>query len=131
MSHERKGLSGSKIFSASAAFFCLGILPVLITHSFLFTILSITAAVVAIAGGWRVERNPTDGIALLWLALGITLALGLAGIFSVGVIFILSGIMILMAISAAPNPNGHTWFGFKFILPEIVSFVATLALIFR
>jgi hypothetical protein len=126
---ERQSPSDSKIFSASAAFFCLGILPLLITYSpIVFTVLSLTAAGLAVAGGWTLEADSTNGIALLWTALGVVLALGLVGIFSVGLAYIFAGIMILMAISAAPNPNGHSWFGLKFILPEIVSFAVALAL---
>jgi hypothetical protein len=111
---------------------CLGILPLLITYSpLVFTLLSILAAGFAIAGGWTIEANPTNGLALLWTGCGVALALGLIGIFSFGIIYIFAGITILMAISAAPNPNGHSWFGFKFILPEIISFAATWALAFR
>jgi hypothetical protein len=128
----RQRPSGRKILSASAAFLCLGILPLLITFSpLVFTLLSIIAAGFAMAGGWTIEANPTNGIALLWTACGVALALGLIGIFSFGLIYIFAGILILMAISAAPNPNGHSWFGIKFILPEIVSFAATLALVLR
>ena len=124
--------SGSKIFCASAAFLCLGILPLFITYSpRIFTLLSIMAAGFVIAGGWAIEANPTNGITLLWTAFGVALALGLIGIFSFGLIYVVAGIMILMAISAAPNPTGHSWFDFKFILPEIVSFAATLALVLR
>jgi hypothetical protein len=130
--HGRQRPSGSKVFSASAAFFCLGILPLLIAQSpFIFTLLSITTAGLAIAGGWALETNPTNGIALLWTAFGVAFALSLIGIFSFGIIYLFAAIMILMAISAAPNPNGHSWFGFKFILPEIVSFAATLAVVLR
>ena len=129
--HAHVRPSGSKLFSASAAFICLGIFPILAIHSLLATLFSVTAAGIALAGGWRVERNPTDGIALLLAAFGITLALGLGGILSVGLIFIFAGMLILLAISTSPNPNGHSWFGLKFILPETVAFAATLALIFR
>jgi hypothetical protein len=94
-----------------------------------FLALSWLAAFFSFIAGRHVDREPGLGIVLLWTGVGIALALGLAGIFSVGLIYIITAVLMLLAIRAAPNPTGPSYFGLKYILPEVVSFCGSLWLI--
>ncbi len=93
--------------------------------------MAVVAAVIALSGGIKISARPDQGIVLLWTGFGIELALALLGLFSVGAIFLLAGMMMLLAISAGPNPTRGSWFGLKYIVPEIVSFSLTLAIVFH
>lgn len=128
-SHRR--FTGSLLFGIAAAFLALTPLPLLLQAKSDVLFLAIMAALLALFGGYWVGNHPTNGIAVLWAACGMQLALGVIGIFTVGLAYIIAAIMTLMAISAAPNPDGRSWFGLKFILPEIATFVGTLAIVLR
>lgn len=130
---HRSRVSGSRILSWSAALLCVTPTPLLIGVGSRspFLALSWLAAILAIIAGRRIEHEPDLGIVLLWTGAGIALALGLAGIFSIGLIYIMAVILMLTAISAAPNPTGPSYFGFKYLLPEIASFCGSLWLVLR
>lgn len=131
--HPRNGISGSLAFSVLSALFALAASPILLTHggSLRFGALSWLAASLALMAGLRIGRDPDLGIVLLWTGFGVALGLGLAGIFSVGLFFIWSGVFMLLAISAGPNPTASSWFGLKYIVPEIISFAAALWIVFH
>lgn len=124
----RRRVSGSRIFSWSAALLTLApsALLVVLGSASRFVALSVVVAILAIVAGKRIDRAPDVGIVLLWIAAGIALALGLAGIFSIGLIYIIATILLLLAISSAPNPTGPSYFGMKYLLPEIVAFCGSL-----
>jgi len=54
-------------------------------------------------GGFAVGRGTRLAFTLLWASLGLTLALGVLGIFSIGLVYIIASILIVSAIMATPN----------------------------
>jgi hypothetical protein len=54
-------------------------------------------------GGFAVGRGSRPAFTLLWASLGASLALGILGIFSIGLIYIIASILIVSAIVATPN----------------------------
>jgi hypothetical protein len=59
------------------------------------------------------------------------LALGLTGVLSVGLIYLIAAIVTAMTINATPHVTARSWFEFKFFLPQIAAFVASLAIALR
>jgi len=61
------------------------------------------AAGCLLIGGFAVGRGTRLAFTLLWASLGVTLALGVIGIFSIGLVYLIASILIISAIIATPN----------------------------
>ena len=66
-------------------------------------VLSALAAGCLLGGGFAVGRGTRRAFTLLWAALGASLALGVIGIFSIGLIYIVASLLIILAIGTSPN----------------------------
>jgi hypothetical protein len=66
-------------------------------------ILATLAAGCVLIGGFAVGRGTRPAFTLLWASLGISLALAVLGIYSIGLLYILASILIVSAIMATPN----------------------------
>ena len=124
-------MSGSLLLGLSAAILALAPIPILLTGNRVVLASALAAATLSLSGGHQAGSHPNRGIAMLWTSCGILVALALVGMFSVGFAYLIAAIMTLMAISATPNDDGRSWFGLRFMLPEIAAFVATIAVALR
>jgi hypothetical protein len=68
-----------------------------------FRVLVTLAAGCLLIGGFTVGRGTRTAFTLLWASFGACLALGILGIFSIGLIYIIASILIVSAIMATPN----------------------------
>jgi hypothetical protein len=68
-----------------------------------FRVLAMLAAGCLLIGGFGVGRGTRRAFTLLWASLGASLALGVIGIFSIGVVYVVASILIVSAIMATPN----------------------------
>jgi hypothetical protein len=68
-----------------------------------FRALVTLAAGCLLIGGFAVGRGTRLAFTLLWASLGLTLALGVLGIFSIGLLYIIASMLIVSAIAATPN----------------------------
>jgi hypothetical protein len=66
-------------------------------------VLATLAAGCLIIGGFAVGRGTRPAFTLLWAALGASLALGVIGILSIGMVYIVASILIILAIMATSN----------------------------
>jgi hypothetical protein len=84
----------------------------------------LAAVTVAMAGGWAAPRGSRLSFKLLWAALGMACALGIIGIFSVGVVFLAAAVLIALAIFATPNRSGlAVRFDWRFIAAFYTGFL--------
>ena len=72
-------------------------------HGPAFRALVTLAAGCLLIGGFAVGRGTRTAFTLLWASLGISLALAVLGIFSIGMVYIIASILIVSAIMATPN----------------------------
>lgn len=76
-------------------------------------------------------RGTQSAFTLLWAALGVSLAIGVISLFSIGAIYIVSGVLIMLAISATPNRSGlESRFDRQYVLVEAVVFIAVFGAAF-
>jgi hypothetical protein len=66
-------------------------------------ILATLAAGCLLIGGFVVGRGSRPAFTLLWASLGISLALAVLGIYSIGLLYIIASILIVSAITTTPN----------------------------
>ena len=68
-----------------------------------FRALVTLAAGCLLIGGFAAGRGSRPAFTLLWASLGISLALAVLGIYSIGLLYIIASILIVSAIMATPN----------------------------
>ena len=96
-----------------------------------FRVLATLAAGCLLIGGFVVGRGTRSAFTLLWAAVGVSLALGVIGLFSIGAIYIGAGLLIMVAIGATPNRSGlASRFDRQYVLVEAVVFLAVFAAVF-
>lgn len=93
--------------------------------------LATLAAGCLLIGGFAVGRGTRPAFTLLWAAVGVSLALGVMSLFSIGLVYIVSGLLIMVAIGATPNRSGlASRFDRQYVLVEAVVFIAVFAAVF-
>jgi len=76
-------------------------------------------------GGFAMVCGTQPAFTLLWAALWVSLALGVMSILSIGAIYIVSGALIVLAISTTPNRSElESRFDRRYVLVEAVVFIA-------
>lgn len=65
--------------------------------------MAVLAAAVLIIGGLLAPQGSQLAFTLLWASFGMACAIGTIGIFSIGFVFLIAAVLILLAIFATPN----------------------------
>jgi hypothetical protein len=79
-------------------------------------------------GGFAVGRGTRTAFTLLWAALGVTLALGVIGILSIGMVYIIASMLIVSAIMATPNHSQpSSRFDGRYVWITAIVFIAVFA----
>ena len=90
-------------------------------------VLATLAAGCLLIGSFAVGRVPRPAFSLLWASLGASLALGIIGIFSTGGLYLISGLLFLMAIMATPNRSElQSRFDRRYVVIEAVVFISLI-----
>lgn len=84
---------------------------------------TLRAAIVLPRGGGAV-------FVLLWTAFGVSLGVTLLGAFSVGLVFLMTDAMLVLAIASAPNRTARSRADPRYLAVQAVAFFATIAIPF-
>lgn len=90
---------------------------------------ALIAALVAIIlrAAVLLPRGDEAVFAHLWLALGVTMGIVVLGAFSVGPAFLITVMMLAVAIATAPNWTGRSRARWSYVAVQVLAFVATVA----
>jgi hypothetical protein len=69
-------------------------------------IMAVITAVTAFIGGLVTPRGSLLAFSLLWAAFGMSAAFGTIGFFSIGFVYLIAAVLLLLAIFATPNRSG-------------------------
>jgi hypothetical protein len=79
-------------------------------------------------GGFAVGRSTRPAFTLLWAALGASLALGVIGILSIGMVYIVASFLIVLAIIVTPNRSElPSRFDGRYVWITAIVFIAVFA----
>jgi hypothetical protein len=118
---DRMIIAGTAVLMLGTAWLPLtGALP-----GAVFRVLVTLAAGCLLIGGFAVGRGTRSAFTLLWASLGASLALGILGIFSIGMVYIIASILIVSAITATPNHSElASRFDARYVWITAIAFIA-------
>jgi hypothetical protein len=118
---DRMLIAGTAVLMLGTAWLPLtGALP-----GAVFRVLATLAAGCLLIGGFAVGRGTRPAFTLLWASLGASLALGVLGIFSIGMVYIVASILIVSAIMTTPNHSElASRFDGRYVWITAIAFIA-------